>query len=187
MPSGPVTLAGYSMGGRIALQLALAEPGRIERLVLISATAGIEDEGERSARQADDEQLAAHVEGWPIEEFADAWMAHEIFVGTPAEAQRLWREDLLRNDPHTVAAQLRAFGAGAMEPMWSQLGTLTMPVDVVVGERDEKYVGLGERLVEALPNAQLTVVAGAGHGVPREQPQALAALLRADQAPSAPR
>ena len=52
-------LAGYSMGGRLALHTALAIPARVTRLVLISASAGIDDDGERAARRAADESLAA--------------------------------------------------------------------------------------------------------------------------------
>ena len=50
-------LCGYSMGGRIALHVALAAPERVERLVLVATTAGIDDEAERAARRADDERL----------------------------------------------------------------------------------------------------------------------------------
>jgi len=52
-----------------------------------------------------------------------------------------------------------------------------MPCDVVAGERDTKFVKLGERLVAALPAARLHVVAGVGHGVPREAPAELARVL----------
>src|SRR4051794_14771243 len=54
-------LAGYSLGGRIAQHVALAAPERVERLMLVSTTAGIEDAGERAARRAADEALAARV------------------------------------------------------------------------------------------------------------------------------
>src|SRR5579862_7283141 len=52
------TLAGYSMGGRIALHAALAFGARIERLVLIGASPGLDDPDERRARRAADEALA---------------------------------------------------------------------------------------------------------------------------------
>src|SRR5512133_1704338 len=40
---GRFALCGYSMGGRVALHVALAGPRRIARLVLVATTAGIED------------------------------------------------------------------------------------------------------------------------------------------------
>src|SRR5439155_22956654 len=56
-------LAGYSMGGRLALHVALAHPERVSRLVLVSATAGIEDPDERARRRAADDPFAAWMEG----------------------------------------------------------------------------------------------------------------------------
>jgi 2-succinyl-6-hydroxy-2,4-cyclohexadiene-1-carboxylate synthase len=175
------TLVGYSMGGRIALQLALDDPEKVERLVLVSATAGL-DVGREERRRAD-EELAARIEAGTMEQFADAWMAQPLFAGTTADVKQVWRADLLRNDPQELAVQLRTFGQGAMPPVWDRLGELTMPVAVVVGDRDEKYRAIGERLFEALPAGELHVIAGAGHGLPREAPRQLAAIV----APADPR
>jgi 2-succinyl-6-hydroxy-2,4-cyclohexadiene-1-carboxylate synthase len=173
------TLAGYSLGGRVALHVALAAPERVERLVLIATSAGIADPGERAERRAADAALAARTESGTIQQFADAWAAQPLFAGTPERAESRWRQDILRNDPHGLAAALRGLGAGAMTPLWDRLGELTMPADVVVGARDQKYRGLGERLTAGLAGpATLHVVPGAGHGLPREAPDALAQLLR---------
>ncbi|HEX5897936.1 MAG TPA: alpha/beta fold hydrolase [Solirubrobacteraceae bacterium] len=172
-------LCGYSMGGRIALHVALAAPERIERLLLVATTAGIEDAAARAARRADDEALAAFADTATIEQFADRWAAQPLFAGTPPDAARLWRADLLRNDPRALAAALRGVGSGAMAPLWERLGELTMPATVLVGERDAKFVALGERLAGALPGAELVVVPGAGHGLPREAPEAIVAVLGA--------
>src|SRR5947199_2172883 len=67
------TLAGYSMGGRVALHVALALSSRVRRLVLIGASPGIEDPGEREARREADERLAAEIEASTIEGFARRW------------------------------------------------------------------------------------------------------------------
>ena len=64
-----------------------------------------------------------------------------------------------------------------MAPLWERLGELTMPATVLVGERDAKFVALGERLAGALPGAELVVVPGAGHGLPREAPEAIVTVL----------
>jgi 2-succinyl-6-hydroxy-2,4-cyclohexadiene-1-carboxylate synthase len=170
-------LCGYSMGGRIALHVALAAPERVERLVLVATTAGIDEEAARAARREQDERLAAFADGASIEQFADRWAAQPIFARTPPDAARIWREDLLRNDPRALAAALRGIGSGAMEPLWDRLAELTMPATVLVGERDAKFVALGERLAAALPGGELVVVAGAGHGLPREAPEAVSAAI----------
>jgi 2-succinyl-6-hydroxy-2,4-cyclohexadiene-1-carboxylate synthase len=175
----PFALAGYSMGGRIALQVALAAPERITRLVLVATTAGIEDPVQRAQRHAADEALADETQRGTIEAFADRWAAQPLFAGTPAAAKRLWRADLLDNDPIALAAALRALSTGAMEPLWDRLGELTMPATVLAGERDAKFLALGRRLAGALPRGELVIVPGAGHGIPREDPAAVAAAVAA--------
>lgn len=170
-------LCGYSMGGRIAQHVALAAPERIERLVLVATTAGLADEAERAARRADDERLAAFADGASIEQFADRWAAQPLFAGTPPAAARIWREDLLRNDPRALAAVLRAMGTGAMAPLWERLPALTMPATVLAGADDPKFVALGERLAAALSDAELVIVPRAGHGLPRETPDAVVDAL----------
>ena len=176
-PEAPFTLAGYSMGGRIAIAIALAAPERVARLVLVATTAGIEHPGERAERAGSDEALAGRAEGMEPEEFVRAWQAQPIFAQTPPAAAAAWSEDLRRTSPRDLAAVLRGIGTGAMEPLWDRLAELRMPCDVVVGERDAKFVAVGRRLVAALPAARLHVLAGAGHGVPREAPAELAAVL----------
>jgi 2-succinyl-6-hydroxy-2,4-cyclohexadiene-1-carboxylate synthase len=175
------------MGGRIALHAALAAPERVARLVLVATTAGIDDAGDRAARRASDEELAAFADTATPEAFADRWAGQPLFAGTPPEAVRIWRADMLRNDPAGLAAVLRGIGTGAMEPLWERLPELTMPTTVVAGAEDAKFVALGERLASAIPDAELVVVPGAGHGLPREAPDALAdaiaGRLRSDAQP----
>lgn len=169
-------LCGYSMGGRIALQVALAAPARVRRLVLVSSSAGIEDPRLRAARREADAGLARQLEAAPFEEFIERWRTQPLFAHEPRAVGQLAREDQRRNRAQALAAVLRGVGTGEMEPLWNQLGELRMPVTVVVGSRDAKYLALGRRLVECLPDALLLVVPG-GHGLPLENPTALAELL----------
>jgi len=175
----PFTLCGYSMGGRIALHTALMAPERIDRLVLVATTAGIEDPSERTARRAADDALAAATERGSIEAFAARWTAQPLFAGTPPQAEAAWRADILDNEPAALAAALRGVGTGSMEPLWERLGELAMPARVLAGSRDAKFLALGERLAAALPRGELEIVQGAGHGIPREDPAAVAAALGA--------
>jgi 2-succinyl-6-hydroxy-2,4-cyclohexadiene-1-carboxylate synthase len=171
------TYVGYSMGGRVALHVALAFPDAVRRLVLIGATAGIEDAHERRARRDADERLADHIESVGVPTFIDEWLANPLFAGlTDATALRA---DRLRNTTVGLSASLRATGTGTQEPLWDRLDAIECPVLVLVGEHDEKFTALGRRLVDALPDAELVVVADAGHSVHLEQPEAtVAALIR---------
>jgi 2-succinyl-6-hydroxy-2,4-cyclohexadiene-1-carboxylate synthase len=171
-------LCGYSLGGRVALHVALGHPERVSRLVLVATTAGIEDPVLRAERRRADERLAAETEAASIEAFAERWMRRPLFAGTPPWPARHWRADLLRNDPAALAAVLRGLGAGTMAPLWGRLRELDgIPATIVAGERDGRYTAIGRRLAAALPGARLIVVPGAGHGLPREAPQAVAAAI----------
>jgi 2-succinyl-6-hydroxy-2,4-cyclohexadiene-1-carboxylate synthase len=175
--AGRFALAGYSQGGRLALHVALAAPDRVSRLVLLSATAGIEADAERAARRRADEALAAEIEGASIEAFADRWTAHPLFAGTPPRAAAAWRADVLRNEPAGLAAALRGIGTGAMAPLWGRLGALRAPVTTVAGERDHAYRAHAERIAAGAGRGSVVVVPGAGHGLAREAPAAVAAIL----------
>lgn len=166
-------LCGYSLGGRVALHVALAAPERVARLVLVSTTAGIEDESERAERSAADRRLADELERIPFEDFVERWRTQPLFADDPPEVGRLAREDQRRNRPDALAAVLRGIGSGEMAPLWGRLAELTMPATVLVGDHDAKFQALGERMVELLPDAELVVVAG-GHGLPLENPAAVA-------------
>ena len=177
-------LAGYSLGGRLALHVGLAHPRRVSRLILVSATAGIADEVERTARREEDEALAAQLEAGTIEEFADRWERQPLFRGQPPAVATAAREDRLRNRPAGLAAALRGLGTGAMEPLWTRLGELRMPVTAIVGERDAKFRKLAERMVAEIPDAELLVVPGVGHAVHLEAPALVAAAI-AERVPAA--
>ncbi len=172
-------LGGYSLGGRIALHVALAAPERVTRLILISTTAGIDDAGERAARRAADAALADEIAAGGLETFAERWLAQPLFARDGADAQERARADIARNDPAGLAAALRGIGTGAMTPLWSRLGELTMPVVVVAGEQDAKFTGQAQRLAAALPRAELLLVPDAGHALPRVAPAALARAISA--------
>jgi 2-succinyl-6-hydroxy-2,4-cyclohexadiene-1-carboxylate synthase len=169
-------LGGYSLGGRVALHVALSAPERVSRLVLVSSTAGIEDAAERAARSVADHLLADELERMPFEDFIERWRAQPLFADEPVEVGRLAREDQRRNRPQALAEVLRGIGVGEMEPVWDQLAGLHMPVSVVVGDRDAKYVALGRRLAAAAPHGRLFTVAG-GHNLALENPDAVARVI----------
>jgi 2-succinyl-6-hydroxy-2,4-cyclohexadiene-1-carboxylate synthase len=173
------TLAGYSLGGRVALHAALSLGPLVERLVLIGASPGIADPAERAARTAADAALAERIEAIGIEEFVREWGAQPLFAGVPRGVAELADEDRLRNTASGLAAALRGLGTGVMPPLWDRLGELTIPVDLVVGERDEKFRAIAERMEAGLGDARVHVVPGAGHAAHLEAPDAVVDVLAA--------
>lgn len=171
------TLAGYSMGGRIALHAALALGPRVERLVLIGASPGLADPAQRAARREADETLADELAGMTIEAFAERWARTPVLAGAPPEVAAHAHADRLRSTPAGLARALRGLGTGALAPLWDRLGELTLPVSLIVGERDVKFRGIAEAMAERLAAATVTVVPGAGHAVHLEQPPAVIATL----------
>jgi 2-succinyl-6-hydroxy-2,4-cyclohexadiene-1-carboxylate synthase len=170
-------LCGYSMGGRIALHVALAAPDRVQRLVLVSSTAGIEDAAARHDRSAADRELAERLESIPFEEFIERWRTQPLFADEPPQVSALARDDHRRNRPEALATALRGIGTGEMGSLWDRLGELTMPVQFVVGRRDAKFRALATRMCELVRQGEIDVVPG-GHAVPLESPDALARILR---------
>lgn len=171
--TGPGTFLGYSLGGRVALHLALDRPDLVERLVLIGATAGIEDERERAQRLAADERLAEHLETVGVAQFLDEWLADPLFESLSAE--RACLEERLANSASGLASSLRSCGTGTQSPLWDQLDRLTMPVLVIAGTGDEKFTVLGRRMVDAIgDNASFRAIDHAGHSAHLEQPSTTA-------------
>jgi 2-succinyl-6-hydroxy-2,4-cyclohexadiene-1-carboxylate synthase len=177
LADGRFTLGGYSMGGRIALTAALALNNHIDRLVLVGASPGIEDDAERAQRRAADEALATRIEQIGVEAFAAEWAAQPLFDGQPATVAAAAHEDRLRNTSNGLATALRGLGTGVMEPLWDRLHELTMPVTLLAGERDEKFRAIAERMAERIPHAEIHVVPGAGHAAQLERPDVVARYL----------
>jgi 2-succinyl-6-hydroxy-2,4-cyclohexadiene-1-carboxylate synthase len=171
------TLAGYSMGGRIALHGALALADRVEGLILIGASPGIADPAERADRRAADERLAAEVERSSIAEFAVRWAATPVLAGQPPAIVEAIYADRLRNTPAGLARALRGLGTGALPSLWGRLGELAMPVALVVGERDAKFRAIAGEMEARIAGGEMVVVPGAGHAVHLEAPETVAEII----------
>lgn len=175
--TGRAVYVGYSMGGRVALRLALDRPELVEAIVLIGATAGISDDAERSERRASDELLAGRIESIGTAAFVDEWMTGPLFRGLePTDADLTARR---ANRPEGLAASLRHAGTATMDPpWWDDLPAIRMPVLAVHGELDTKFALLARRMVDAIgSNATRAEIPGVGHAAHLEDPTSTTRLV----------
>ena len=170
-------LVGYSLGGRLALHAALRAPKRYSALVLVGASAGIEDESTRRKRRAADEELAGWIEAHPIAKVVARWERLPIFATQSSALRERQRRDRLRHDPRELAELLRTGGQGALEPVWDRLGEIACPTLAIAGERDPVYAAAAERLAGLIPAGRAILVQGVGHAPQLEAPERIAAVL----------
>ncbi len=174
---GTGTYVGYSMGGRLCLHAALAAPEVVSGLVVIGATGGIDDPGERAARRADDAARSERLASIGVAAFLDEWLAQPLFAGLDEAAQG--RDARLENTVEGLRSSLALAGTGAQRPLWPELAALTMPVLVLAGANDTKFCAAGQRLAATIgTNASYDVVPDAGHTAHLEEPAAFLGLLR---------
>ena len=167
--------AGYSMGGRLALRLALDRPDLVQGLVLISATAGIAEPAARAERVKSDDMLAASVEREGVEKFLARWLAQPLFASVPKDAPGLRERRGL--SVRYLAHCLRVLGAGTMEPMWDRLAELEMPVALVTGTNDAKYDAIATAMAERIRSDLVHVRLEGGHALLLEQPAVLGGFI----------
>ncbi|MCZ6534287.1 MAG: 2-succinyl-6-hydroxy-2,4-cyclohexadiene-1-carboxylate synthase [SAR324 cluster bacterium] len=157
---------GYSMGGRVALQMAARKPALVQGLVLVSATAGLSDEVARKARVAADEELAGAILSGGMEAFVERWLSNPLFSGLrklPPEQRAEQRRQRLACNPLGLANSLRGMGSGAMPPLWERLAGINVPALLLAGGEDAKFSALAVQLKAGLPRATLRIIPGVNH------------------------
>jgi 2-succinyl-6-hydroxy-2,4-cyclohexadiene-1-carboxylate synthase len=172
-------LAGYSMGGRLALHVAARHPTRVLSLCTIGAHAGLEPEA-RLGRQQGDEGLAQRIESDGLEAFVNYWSGLSLFAGLQRRGPGFLsqvRAERLDNRVAGLACSLRGMGAGAMEPLWDELSRVEFPCTFVAGQLDHGYVASARRLFATVPHGRVEIVARAGHPAHLERPDAFSRVL----------
>lgn len=177
---GPFDLLGYSMGGRLALYIAVTYPHLINKLILESASPGLATAAERAARIQSDEALAARIEEDGIPAFVDYWERIPLFASQaqlPAAPRQRLHDQRLQNRPYGLANSLRGMGTGAQPSLWDQLPSLTVPTLLITGDDDTKFCAIAQQMATLLPNARHETIADAGHTIHLEQPAVYGALV----------
>jgi 2-succinyl-6-hydroxy-2,4-cyclohexadiene-1-carboxylate synthase len=172
---------GYSMGGRLALGMAVDHPERVSSLILESATAGIQHEKERLQRAEADQELARRIEEVGIEMFVHEWERLPIWDSQrtlSVGVLQFQREIRLRNRAVGLANSLRGMGQGAQPSYWDRLDEIDVPVLLMAGTLDRKFVGIAGQMGVRIAGAELSVVPDAGHIVHLERPGEFLEVVR---------
>ena len=170
-------LVGYSLGGRLALRAALRSPESFAAVVLVGATAGIEEGPLRVQRAEADEKLASWMEAMRIEDIVSLWERQPLFADQSDALVEEQRPGRLSHAPRDLALILRTAGQGVLEPVWHELRTLELPLLAIAGARDDGYTAAAKRIASVAPNARAAVVENAGHAPQLQRPDAVAELI----------
>ena len=170
-------LLGYSLGGRVALRVALSAPERLRVLMLESASPGIHSEGARASRRAADEALAARIERVGMKHFVDEWERIPLWAsqaGIAPERRAALRGQRLRNRSAGLANSLRGAGQGVDTSLLPALTGLSLPVLLIAGALDPGYCDHAAAMAGRLPHSRVEIVSGCGHAVHFEAPERFA-------------
>jgi 3-oxoadipate enol-lactonase len=171
------SLVGLGLGATLAMELALRHPERVDRLVLMAASAGAE-EGEGYWRGR---VQAALVRTQGVRQFMlnrarpmhiGKTFAHEapmVMASVEGRIRRMTRS----------AAYFAVQAWRGRQPLHDRVGAIRCPTLVVAGEEDMACPPeLADELRVAIPGAQIELIARAGHTIPVEQPEAVGRVLR---------
>jgi len=185
--AGADFLVGYSLGGRLALRAALRSPEAYRGVVLVGATAGIEEGPMRVQRAEADEKLASWMEAMPIEDIVALWERQPLFADQAEALVEEQRPGRLAQDQRSLALLLRTAGQGVLDPVWDELHSFDLPLLAIAGARDDGYSAAAKRIASVAPNARAAIVAEAGHAPQLQQPDEVARLITEFLEQAAPR
>jgi 2-succinyl-6-hydroxy-2,4-cyclohexadiene-1-carboxylate synthase len=180
MIPSPAHLVGYSMGGRIAMHIALRFPERVSSLVVISASPGIENETQRAMRRESDTAWANKLRKMERRDFLREWYAQPVFASLRDKPEQLAAiiERRITGDAGLLADALVKWGQGTVPSLWRV--PLDVPRQWIFGEKDVAYTKMAGDPENPLPGNIhiIKIIKDAGHTVHLEQPAAVADSIR---------
>ncbi len=164
-------LVGYSMGGRLALYLALTYPDRFPKVVIESGSPGLKTARERSQRIQHDHELANRLEA-DFQQFLRDWYNMPLFRSFAAHPNfEQIVQERAKNNPLELARSLREMGTGMQPSLWKTLESHRQPILLIVGECDRKFIEINQEMAALCPTAELVIVSDCGHNVHFEKPE----------------
>lgn len=160
---------GYSMGGRLLLQLAQKFPDHFDGLVFISTNPGLNSEKEKTSRIKSDLVWADKIQTQAWARFLEEWNLQPVFQGSSSELEREEKS----YDKAALARQLVNWSLAKQQDFRFYLRVVSTPYLWITGERDRKFSEIAESILpmDFLP------IHGAGHRVHLDQPAELARVV----------
>lgn len=179
---GPAWLVGSSMGGGVALDVALTEPERVAGLVLLApSVSGIPSTQELDPQtQQIDELLAAAGVTGDLEEVnrLETWLWLDGPAGPPGRVSGPARELALRMNAVALRSGMAEDAGTSTIDAWSRLEELSAPITVAWGDRDVPLlIHECEQLLSRLPHARRALVPQTAHLPYLERPDLIAGLI----------
>jgi 2-succinyl-6-hydroxy-2,4-cyclohexadiene-1-carboxylate synthase len=165
-------LCGYSLGGRLALYLALNYPDRWQKVVLVSVSFGLPTTAAQQQRQQQDATIAQQLRQPHLDfaAFIQNWYQHPVFTGINAHPNfSELMASRLHNNPLYLARSLETMGLGRQPYLGKLLKTNKNPLLLLVGKQDSKFVKIAQQMVNFCPAANLVIVPNCSHNIHFQQ------------------
>ena len=169
IPEGSIGI-GYSMGGRVLLLLAVTYPTLFKKIILLSASPGIETQ-ELDKRKEWEESWIHLLESQGLDAFLEKWYDQPLFASLKKNtafkhlSQR--RKSL---NPLVIKQMFKNFSITKHPSLWNSLKKLPISLLYLVGESDSKYLEIANRLSTLGKHIHVKVIPHAGHALHIENP-----------------
>jgi len=159
-------LVGYSMGGRLALYLALHFPKYFSKVILESTSCGLKTQAERNQRIDYDFNMSKKLETESFLLFLTRWYEQPLFASLKKHPNfERMLEIRLQSNPLELAKSLRNLSTGCQPSLWVKIQENLIPWLLLVGERDPKFIGINAEIASLCDFAQLGIVNNCGHNI----------------------
>lgn len=162
-------LAGYSLGGRLALYAMAIHPERWSGAVIVSAHPGLCCVEDRLARRVSDEIWAERARTLSWEDFLEQWDSQSVLAGSRSGEGR----EALASQRDSIALAFETWTLGRQEDLRKSLRQFHAPVLWITGGEDVKFTSLGAEMGDVFEHFEHFVVPNCGHRVLFEQPEVL--------------